>query len=391
MNILQQGILRILKSAITEEAQPLPEGFSLEDALPMITKHGLETLAYTGAAYCGIPEDSPAMMILLQRYCKKMMRSERQMAAVNRLYEAFDEAQIDYMPLKGCKMKGLYPKPELRIMGDADILVRSEQYEAIKPVMEGLGYTPGVESDHEYVWHSEELYLELHRRLIPSYNRDYYAYFGDGWRLAKHQTGFRYTMTDEDTFVYLLAHFAKHYRYSGIGCRHVLDLWVYLRAVPDLNMHYIRAELEKLRLVAFFDNVHRLLEFWFGDGEEDAKLTLMTEFIFDSGNWGSLQNYLLSEEVKSRRIAGSVRGGRLRSLWLTLFPPVGDMVPRFPILEKAPWLLPVLWPVRWVGALLFRRDNIRTKYRDVRFATVARVDDYQKAINDVGLDYHFGE
>ena len=32
--------------------------------------------------------------------------------------------------------KKLYPKPELRVMGDADILIREEQYDKIKPVMD---------------------------------------------------------------------------------------------------------------------------------------------------------------------------------------------------------------------------------------------------------------
>ncbi|MBQ7230956.1 MAG: nucleotidyltransferase family protein [Oscillospiraceae bacterium] len=390
MNDLQRGILLMLKSAVTGEHYPLPAGFSLEDALPVIKKHNLATLAYQGAVSCGLDGMSPAMLGLMQRYCRQMMRSEAQMAAVEQLCAAFEENGIDYMPLKGINMKSRYPKPELRIMGDADILIRTEQYGAIRPIMEGLGYTPEVESDHEYVWKSPALYLELHKRLIPSYNRDYYAYFGDGWALAKRREGCRYAMVPEDEWIYLFTHFAKHYRDGGIGCRHVLDLWVYLRGCPGLDMARIRRELRKLRLLEFYENIRRLLELWFGNGTEDAKLAMMTDFIFDSGNWGSRESHVLAAEMKNRAAAGSARGGRLRSVWQLLFPGTRNMAARYPVLEKAPWLLPVMWPVRWVDAALFRRDRVIRKGRDMQFATAEKVDGYQRAMHAVGLDFHFG-
>ena len=37
-------------------------------------------------------------------------------------------------------MKALYPAPELRVMGDADVLIRLEQYEKIVPLMEKMGF-----------------------------------------------------------------------------------------------------------------------------------------------------------------------------------------------------------------------------------------------------------
>lgn len=39
---------------------------------------------------------------------------------------AFDAGGIDYMPLKGSILKDLYPRHEMRMMGDADILIRME-------------------------------------------------------------------------------------------------------------------------------------------------------------------------------------------------------------------------------------------------------------------------
>ena len=391
MNTVQKGILLILKSAITGEAYPLPEDFNLGDALPMIKKHHLDTLAYRGASNCGLNKKSPVMIELVGRYAAWMSRSEAQVAAINRLCAAFEENGIDYMPLKGTNMKPRYPKPELRIMGDADILVRAEQYDSICPVMENLGYTAVKESDHEYIWNSDGLRLELHRRLIPSYNLDYYAYYGDGWRLAKLRNGCRYAMTPEDEFIYLFTHFAKHYRDGGIGCRHVLDLWVYLRSFPNLDEAYIRTELRKLQLLEFHDNVRRLLNVWFEDGVGDDRTAMMTRFIFDSGSWGAAESHTLSQEVKRRRGITSFWDGKILSVWLLLFPTADDMTRRHPILEKAPWLLPVMWPVRWLDILLFKREKLGNEYREHLSANAKKVDAKQRAMNYVGLDFHFKE
>ena len=58
----------------------------------------------------------------------------------------------------------------MRTMGDADILIKTEQYERIVPIMNRLGYLPGVESNHEYVWDKKNmLHVELHKMLIQSY------------------------------------------------------------------------------------------------------------------------------------------------------------------------------------------------------------------------------
>ena len=37
----------------------------------------------------------------------------------------------------------MYPKTEMRVMSDADILIRTEQYDKIRPIMVELGYSKG--------------------------------------------------------------------------------------------------------------------------------------------------------------------------------------------------------------------------------------------------------
>ena len=389
MDVNYRGIVTLIKSAVTGEKQSLPEGFSLSEAMEQITRHGLQALCYQGAFHCGIPGNDPAMAALFQRYYKTMLRSEGQMAAVGKLFAAFEEAGIDYLPLKGTILKPLYPKPELRSMGDADILIRMEQYERIVPVMESLGYQFLEETDHELPWKSGALYVELHKRLIPSYNLDYDAYYGDGWQLAKNHRGHRYAMTDEDTYIYIFSHYAKHYRDGGIGCRQVTDLWVWRRTHTDMDEGYIRKELEKLQLDVFYDNTQRMLGVWFGDREADPVSEFMTEIIFASGNFGLAEKRVLAQSVKVMKDKSDVKREWLRHLTEALFPGHTIIDKQYPVLRKHPWLLPVFWVIRWFDKFLFQRDVVARRYNQLKMFNEENVDSYQKALKYVGLDFNF--
>ena len=391
MDHQQKGLLTLIRSAITSQPLPLPEGFDLEGTHNQIKYHEIVPLTYEGALLCGISKKTPAMNLLFQDYCRFFMRSEEQMQAIGRIYAAFDANKIDYLPVKGCNMKPLYPKPELRVMGDADILIRMEQYSQIVPIMESLGFEATQESDHEYIWRSKELYLELHKRLIPSYNEDFYSYFGDGWRLAKIQEGCRYKMLPEDEFIYLFTHFAKHYRDGGIGCRQVVDLWIFRRAFPKLDEAYIKQELEKLQLFRFYQNICRLIEVWVQDGQADETTDFISDFIFQSGTGGTAHSHVLSSEVKNKKIAGSAKGGKLRTVCSVVFPTALSMQKEFPVLKSAPYLRPVLWPVHWGKTILFRRDAIQKRLNQWNGASAEEITTYEQALNYVGLDFHFTE
>ena len=140
--------------------------------------------------------------------------------------------------------------------------------------------------------------IELHKRLIPSYNKDYYAVFGDGWQLGKICTGTRYAMTDEDQMVYQLVHFAKHYRDGGIGLRHMVDLHLLRRSKPDMNEEEIAKSLEALQLLDFYKNIFHTLDVWFAGKQADNISELITQTVFGTGLFGTKQNHILSEGVK---------------------------------------------------------------------------------------------
>ena len=389
MTITQQAIVTLLKSAVTRQVLPLPEGFVLESVYNLVKAHHMAPMIYDGAVRCGISKQEPVMQKLFQEYLRALMVSEKQMQQLSRVFSAFEEAGIEYLPLKGCTMKALYPAPELRVMGDADVLIRLEQYEKIVPIMQALGFTNKADTDHELVWTGDGLYLELHKRLIPSYNADFHDYYGNSWRFAREKNGCCWQMSPEDTFLFQFTHFAKHYRDGGIGCRHVVDLWVYLRANPQMDFDYLEGELEKLQLLTFYRNIRRLICAWFEEGQTDKMVDFITDFIFDSGSWGRAENRAASVGVRDSGQENNSAKSRFKYLLGVTFPNIRKVRYEFPILQKAPWLLPVIWVIRPFHKILFDKGSMKRYRRALRQRRPEQIKTRRQMLRYVGLDYHF--
>lgn len=392
MDTLQRGILVLIHSAVSGEAKSLPEGFDLEAALPMIRKHRIGNMVFYGATNCGVDTNLPLMKDLFLETYKYMRVDERQRSQLKKLFAAFDANGIEYMPVKGSLMKQMYPKTDMRIMGDADILIRMEQYDKVRPIMESLGYEEKLESDHELVWSHPGLYLELHKRLIPSYNKDYAAYYGDGWQLGHpgKENPLCYEMSDEDQLIYVFTHFAKHYRDGGVGLRHMTDLYVYKKVKPNLNESYILGELKKLQLDVFYGNVYETLDYWFEDGAETEVSDMVTKFIFASGVFGTHEGHVAAEGLRGS-VGSNAKKMRMKKWWNLVFLPYGSMCIKYPVLKKVPILLPIMWPVRWISALLFKPKTISQQRNRMKMMTQECVDSYEKSLSDVGLGFHFEE
>lgn len=387
MTITQRGILALIKSAVTQVPQPLPEEFDLEAAYPLIRRHQIPTLAFEGALLCGIPRESPVMRKLFQSYCKALAITLGQIRETERITAAFADAGIHYMPLKGCNMRPRYPKPELRLMGDSDILIRLDQYEQIAPIMESLGFACKTESDHEFIWENSALNVELHKRIVPSYNKDLHAYFGSGWDFSARQEGFCHVMGPEDEFVYLFAHFAKHYRGGGIGCRHVTDLWVFLRCHPGLDQVLVAEKLKKLGLTEFYENIRRLLAVWFWDVPGDEKTDFITACVFDGGIWGGKEDHVLSEGLRNN--GGDHHGlrSRVRYLLRLAFPNSLAMRGQYPVLRKWPLLLPVMYLWRPFDKIFLQRKSLKIHREKLSMLSTDRLRSREAALEYVGLRF----
>lgn len=391
-NDFVQSVVLLIKGAIKDEKVILPGAFELsEDIITLAKRHYIFNVLLYGVQAAGLDMKNDVAHKLLMGASREIILNENQTLELKSICDAFKKNGIDFMLLKGSVIKQRYPRPEMRVMGDADILIRTQQYPQIAEIMKQLGFDEGIESNHEYIWNKKGfLHLELHKMLIPSYNKDYYNYFKDGWDFAqKKEKNTEYILNPDDEFIYLFTHFAKHYRDGGIGIKHVIDLWV-TRSSSRLNEDYIVKELRKLGLDEFYSNILNVLEVWFNGKEWDEKSQFITSVIFDSGAFGTYTAYLNAHALKFSSFKERGKSGKLSFIIKKIFPPRRTLEGHYSYLEKAPFLLPLAWISRIFG-LIFKTQRISKNLKDIKMVTDESISEYEKSLHYVGLDFNFKE
>lgn len=389
MNDIKKAVETLISASITGTKKQLPDNLDYEELYKQLKRHGVLTIGYDGLVRCGADKNHPIMQRLFKDYIKMMMYSEKQLKAKDKLLAAFEENGIEHLPLKGCNLKNLYPKPELRQMGDADILIKAEKYPEIEKILSEQGFetTPGAQ--HTRNWKTNDLYVEMHHQLMPDEDSDYLDYFGDGWSKAIHKNGSLYEYKPEDELIFIFVHYAKHFRIGGIGYRQLMDIWVYTNHYKQLDYSYIKAELAKMQLDEFFDNTLATAKVCFEDEAETDITQLISRFVFSSGNWGSLNSNILSSAVRGKA-TGTMggMGAKKYAFFRLLFPPLVSLKVKYTFLDKKPWLLPLVWVIRWFDVLINRRHNISKKMRRSNEVSEEKVLQHQKFFDVIGLSYN---
>lgn len=387
MEAFKKDMLGIIGNAVNGTKYAVSEDFDWKKAYDLSIKHQIISPVYYGALADSSFKKCAVFRAFADANVSCVGISERQIYIASELKKIFIENGISFLPIKGIVLKKLYAYPEMRTMSDVDILIKSEEYDKIRGILKSAGYAEGIESDHEMHWSKDDVFIELHKRLIPSYNEDYYDYYGDGWRFAKPVGGGEYCMSDEDFFIYIFTHFAKHYRDSGAGIKYVTDFYLYLKKHENLDFGYINGELDKLGLSVFYKNVERMMRVWFDGAEPDEITERLTDKIFESGVYGDAANVPLAEGLKISKSHKNVKGHKFFTM---LFPSLSSMKMIYPVLKKAPVLLPVMYVARWFSAL-FNPKKIKKSVSNLKNYDDESVQKYREELNFVGLDYNFND
>lgn len=364
----------------TAAGKPLPpdDGVRWETVYMICKSQQVENLLAYGVLQGGYTLPAPLQEALLSSMALLARHDARQNTVFLALCEALLAAEADYLPLKGVELKSLYPYPDMRRMVDIDVLVRQSDYPRIRKALLRQGFRFVVESNHEYVFEMDGIQAELHKYLIPTYNDDLYAYYGDGWRFARKREGHRYALSAEDTFVYVLTHFAKHYRDAGTGIRPLLDLWLCLeKTAPD--MAHVRKEAEKLNLSTFFDHTMALISAWFDGGAWSPLLEEMTRFMMESGSMGTASQSAVAAAIRKETEKPEPK-------WRRFFPKAEKLYQPYPILRKSHVFLPFVWIWRLLRSAFSVRTILRKRGERTAMQTEENMKAYRTHMEKVGLD-----
>ena len=200
-------------------------------------------------------------------------------------------SQFEYFPIKGECLAPLYPVPQLRTMGDMDIMIREQDRLAIHALLcNNLGYINTTQGKTVWNYRKRGLELEIHTKMINAkfnYDQKFEEYFSKCWDyVSGHELEWNYH------FLYLIAHLRKHFMYSGVGFRQFMDI-----AIAELNVnldwHWIEKEAKAIGLFDFMRTVLSYIDKWFGIKSpygmvelEHNLFDISTKFILDNGVFG---------------------------------------------------------------------------------------------------------
>lgn len=284
------------------------------------------------------------------------------------------------MPLKGIIMKDYYPKSCMREMCDNDTLFDNSRIDDVKKIMHSLNkkimHSLNFEMKYDDNGHDLAFYkepvcnFEIHTELFGEGHdqrmNDYY--FNVKSRLIKDSDNlFGYHFSNEDFYVFMVAHENKHFYMGGIGLRSLVDKYVYLNIFADsLDMKYIEKELAKMQINDYEQKSRELsLRLFSGKRLTDEQKEFLDYYIF-SGTYGTTENFVNN---KVKKLGGNTTAKGKYAL-NRFFVPVSSSNPHYkvykavyPLFYKYKILLPLLPFYRLFHGLYRSRRRIITEIK----------------------------
>lgn len=372
-SILEVGnyLVKLLECALqNEKPEEKPQNISFNEIFQMAKRHCVENMAfYSIERLDNKPEYELYKSWQMARdsnLVKSIVQKEEQKNLITNLMNG----GINVVPLKGSILNSIYPQEDYRQMADIDILFDKTKDTQAKEIMEKMNYLTKnfKNSNHDNYEKKPYLGVELHRELMSDCYA-YASYFYDIWdKVVQDSKNKRlFHMSWESFYIFMIAHHAKHYYSCGSGIRSIMDIYVFCNEFKDkLDEKFIQQELQKLDLWEFKQKVDQVICIWFQKGESNNELNQMIKYIFNSGVYGTKQNFIVNRISELDTTKQNLRFAKLSYCFERLFLPYKSMCHSYPQLKYLVILLPFCWIHRIVKVLVFSPKKIKMEIRVVR-------------------------
>ena len=197
--------------------------------------------------------------------------SEAMLKEQRRILDLLEARQIPCAVLKGTSVAYLYPHPELRTIGDIDILVDEENLDEACKALQADGFAPSYTAEKHLCLQKGAVWVEMHRMVsvFPKSEKGRFTKQTMAEALHHIQTAeidsVRFPMlSGAYQIIALLAHMEQHLATSGIGLRQVCDWAVTAHALRNCFDGETLALLERCGLLRFARIMTRLCEKYLG-------------------------------------------------------------------------------------------------------------------------------
>ncbi len=198
---------------------------------------------------------------------------------------------VPYVILKGTSVAKYYPYPELRTMGDIDIMTRREDFNiACKQLMEN-GYMMLKDIYKEAELTRDGVKIDIHRQFASLNNPDHVKYLDD---LIIANINPNHELPDYINGLVLIDHINQHLE-GGLGLRQIIDWMMFVdKCLPDEKATEFLTEARKIGLDKLAVVCTRMCEIYLGlpmrewCAKAEVKLCeQLMEYVMACGNFGN--------------------------------------------------------------------------------------------------------
>ena len=266
----------------------------------------------------------------------------------DQLMALFSDSDIPVVVLKGAAASVYYPRPEIRTMGDIDLLVAPEYLEraAARMAEKGFARKSGDKTSRHIEFMKERVEVELHRyfsdkplvenRIAASLPARVQADLGGHWF---------WMLPQRENGLVLLEHMARHLR-GNMGLRQIIDWMMYVDRVLDDDFWYgeFQTGARECGLEQLAVELTRMCQLYLGLSERitwcrsgDEKICrALLETVLGNGNFGKNQELAAGELLSSDVARGIRKQGFFHFLQI-----VGEKT--WPAYHRHSWLRPFCW------------------------------------------------
>ncbi len=293
--------------------------------------------------------------------------------SILQLLKEFDAAGISAVALKGLVVRNLYNCPELRIMYDADILVKLSDIKRSKEILASSGYKLFESSSKHYHYICKnKISVELHKQLLD------HRFFVNANQFEKEVWNNLQTtnlglcsvkvLVPQYELLYLCMHSAIHMMLDGFGLRQLCDIVLFIESNnSEINWDlfeemisyygiakYTKALFRLCEILLDFHSPIRLLQ----DEADEKNMEDLIQYIFSGGVFGcnDIDHLIVNKMSRYSSFNGmEPTPGKLKSRLSFIFPSADKIDTTYHYAKKHPMLLPVAW-IHRIFVSLFRKD-----------------------------------
>lgn len=378
----ERYIVSLTRAAVFDtEPQNPPDGADYTYIYDKALEQNISGLL--ASAILRLPKDSQPQNAEAWRkiMMQTMLAMSVRFAEFERMMKILLGNKLFVISLKGAVVRGLYPVPEMRTMGDFDVLLKKSDRRAVEELFRENGYT----------LRRDTLFTEAHKggvcwELFISLESEFKIKPSD-WdnelrrNTVTAQNGIE-ILSPTYALIYTIVHMAKHLLESGCGIRALLDA-VLIMEKCEIDYDKVYEACSAQGYEQIYACVMLMAKQYYGidtpEVQEAVDCEGVLDYMLNYGIFGYTEdgNVLLVQSVKR----GGEEVGAIRRMF---FPPLKMIWHKYRYLKKAPFLLPVAWIHRLLRALFVKKYSISKMAGGVK-GSLRYSREHDKRLEELGL------